>query len=230
MRTNCLSGCPRANGRAWKRNSPAPNNFGADLISRNGDDQPWRFRRAAEWLRQLPEFARGDFYCTLVAGDLEAVSDFLRRDPTLARRDGCPRNWPPLMYVTSSRVEQNKEHAVAVARLLLELWASPDSYSKEPSGFTALTGAIGGGERGPIACPAHACADELVMLLLNAGANPNQSHALYNTMLGEHLDKWPPILVQYGQHGHRGHAADRPLPFIFHSHQNFRCPAWSAGS
>jgi ankyrin repeat protein len=164
----------------------------------DGDDRAWRYQRASEWLRQLPELVHADFYCALVATDLAVVRDFLRRDPTLAMRNGGPRDWPPLMYVTYSRVEQNKEQAVAVARLLLELGASPDSYSEEPSGFTALTGAIGDGERGPIACVAHPCADELVKLLLDAGANPNQSQALYNAMLGEHLGEWLPMLVQYG--------------------------------
>jgi ankyrin repeat protein len=164
----------------------------------NGDDQAWRYRRATAWLREMPQLARGDFYCALAAADLAIVRDFLRRDPTLAQRNGGPRDWPPLMYVTYSRVEQNPEQAVAVAKLLLESGASPDSYSKEPSGFTALTGAIGEGERGPIACIPHPCADELVKLLLDAGANPNQSQALYNSMLGEHLGKWLPVLVQYG--------------------------------
>jgi ankyrin repeat protein len=164
----------------------------------DGDDQAWRYRRASEWLRELPELVRADFYCALVAADLEAVRDFLREDPTLALSNGGPRNWPPLMYVTYSRVEQNKEHAVAVARLLLDLGASPDSYSKDHSAFTAITGAIGGGERGPIACVAHPRAKDLVKLLLDAGANPNQSQALYNTMLGEHLGEWLSILVQYG--------------------------------
>ena len=165
---------------------------------RYNDDDVWRYRRASEWLRQLPELVHADFYCALVAADLDVVRDFLRRDPTLALRNGGPRNWPPLMYVTYSRVEQNKEQAVAVAKLLLEFGASPDSYSAEPSGFTALTGAIGEGERGSIACVVHPCADELVRLLLDAGANPNQSQALYNTMLSEHLGKWLPIFVQYG--------------------------------
>jgi ankyrin repeat protein len=164
----------------------------------NGDDQAWRYGRASEWLRQLPELVRADFYCALVAADLEVVRDFLRRDQTLALRNGGPRDWPPLMYVTYSRVEQNKEQAVAVAKLLLELGASPDSYSEELRGFTALTGAIGEGERGSIACVAHPCAGELVKLLLDAGANPNQSQALYNTMLSEHLGRWLPIFVQYG--------------------------------
>jgi ankyrin repeat protein len=167
-------------------------------LSYNGDDQPWRFERAAEWLRQLPDLSRGDFYCALAAADLQAVRDFLRGDPTLAQRNGGPRDWPPLMYLTYSRVAQNKEHSLAVATMLLELGASPDSYSTQPSGFTALTGAVGGGERGLVACPEHPRAQELVTLLLQAGANPNQSQALYNSMLGEHLGKWLRLFARYG--------------------------------
>jgi ankyrin repeat protein len=167
-------------------------------LSYNGDDQPWRFERAAEWLRQMPEISEGDFYCALAAADHQSVTAFLSVDPALAKRNGGPRNWPPLMYVTYSRVEQNKQHSLAVANMLLEFGASPDSYSTDPSGFTALTGAVGGGERGPIACPEHPLAQELVTLLLDAGANPNQSQALYNTMLGEDLGKWLLLFVQYG--------------------------------
>jgi ankyrin repeat protein len=164
----------------------------------DGDDQAWRYRRASQWLRELPHLTRDDFYCALVAADLAAVRDFLRRDPTLALRNGGPCDWPALMYVTYSRVEQNPEHAVAVAKLLLESGAPPDSYTTNPSGFTAVTGAIGEGERGPVACVPHPCADELVKLLLDAGANPNQSQALYNTMFEERLGKWLALFVQYG--------------------------------
>jgi ankyrin repeat protein len=140
----------------------------------------------------------GDFYCALTAADYQSVKDFLSKDSTLAQRSGGPRDWPPLMYLTYSRVEQNKEHCLAVAKILLEHGASPDSYSTTPSGFTALTGAVGGGESGPIACPEHPRALELARLLLDAGANPNQSQALYNTMLGEDLGKWLRLFVEYG--------------------------------
>jgi ankyrin repeat protein len=164
----------------------------------NGDDQAWRYRRASVWLRELPQLTRGDFYCALVAADLAAVREFLRRDPLLAQRNGGPREWPALMYVTYSRTEQNPHQAVAVAKLLLESGADPDAPAAQLPGFTAITGAVGGGERGPVACIAHPCADELVKLLLDAGANPNQSQALYNAMLSEHLGKWLPLFVQYG--------------------------------
>jgi ankyrin repeat protein len=182
----------------------------------DGDDQPWRFERAAEWLRQLPGLSRGDFYCALTAGDLQAVATFLRADPTLAQRAGGPRNWPALMYLTYSRVEQNQAHAPAIARMLLELGASPDSYSTDPNGFTAITGAVGGGERGLLACPEHPRAEELVRLLLDAGANPNQSQALYNAMLGPHLGKWLKLFVPYGLKAgdHANWSADEQEPIL----------------
>ena len=164
----------------------------------NGDDQAWRYSRASEWLRESPELPRRDFHCALVAADLEAMRHFLEKDPTLATRDGGPLNWPALLYVTYSRVEQSQGHAAAAVRLLLEFGASPDSYARDMQGFTAITGAIGEGERGPVACVPHTHAEELVTLLLDAGANPNQSQALYNAMLGERLGKWLSLFVRYG--------------------------------
>ena len=163
----------------------------------NGDDQAWRYQRASEWLRQLPQLT-ADFHCALVAADVNAVHGFLAKEPQLATRNGGPRNWPPLMYLTYSRVEQNAAGAIEVARLLLEHGADPDARSPSLQGFNAVTGAIAEGERGPVACIPHPRAEELVGLFLDAGAQANQSQALYNTLLGEHLGKWLPLFVQRG--------------------------------
>jgi len=46
--------------------------------------------------------------------------------------------------------------------------------------YTAITGAIGGGEAGPVAAPPHPQPRALVELLLDAGADPNDEQALYN--------------------------------------------------
>ncbi|HXC58321.1 MAG TPA: ankyrin repeat domain-containing protein, partial [Steroidobacteraceae bacterium] len=163
----------------------------------NGDDQSWRYPRASTWLRQLPQLT-ADFHCALVAADVNAVRDFLSKQPQLATRNGGPRNWPPLMYVTYSRLEQNVAGAVEVARLLLAHGADPDARAPSLQGFNAVTGAIAEGERGPVNCFSHPKADELVRLFLDAGAAPNQSQALYNTMFGEHLGKWLRLFVERG--------------------------------
>jgi ankyrin repeat protein len=46
--------------------------------------------------------------------------------------------------------------------------------------YTAITGAFGVGEAGPVAAPPHPQASALVELLLDAGADPNDEQALYN--------------------------------------------------
>jgi ankyrin repeat protein len=46
--------------------------------------------------------------------------------------------------------------------------------------YTAITGAVGVGEAGPVAAPPHPQARALVELLLDAGADPNDEQALYN--------------------------------------------------
>jgi ankyrin repeat protein len=48
--------------------------------------------------------------------------------------------------------------------------------------FTALTGAFGEGESGPVNQPEHQYCYQLARLLLEAGADPNDSQTLYNRM------------------------------------------------
>ncbi len=64
------------------------------------------------------------------------------------------------------------------------------------SPFTALTGAFGGGEDA-VNQPPHRHAMELARLLLEAGADPNDSQALYNRQfnpVNDHLE----LLFEYG--------------------------------
>ncbi|TVT30008.1 ankyrin repeat domain-containing protein, partial [Amycolatopsis rhizosphaerae] len=69
---------------------------------------------------------------------------------------------------------------VRAARVLLDHGADPNAgylWHGLPSPFTALTGALGGGDGGQ---PAHPQADALARTLLAAGADPNDAQALYN--------------------------------------------------
>ena len=77
--------------------------------------------------------------------------------------------------------------------------ADPNTNFTYPYGsiFTAVTGALGQGERGPANQPPHQYSFELAKLLLDAGANPNDSQALYNRMFSED-DQTINLLLAYG--------------------------------
>lgn len=72
--------------------------------------------------------------------------------------------------------------ALATARLLLDAGADPDAnwWCGDRYRYTALTGAFGEGEQGPIAQPPHADNLALARLLLERGANPADGQGLYN--------------------------------------------------
>ncbi len=165
----------------------------------NGDDRAYRYQQAAKLLQTIPAIVGANFYSALVAGNLAGVTALLARQPELATINGGVLNWPPLCYVCYSRVPVDKEQVLAIVALLLSKGASADSHVMlDQYLFSALTGAMGEGERGPIDCPPHLYADELVAMLLAAGANPNDSQGLYNTMFTDSIDKWLPLLVKHG--------------------------------
>lgn len=168
----------------------------------NGDDAAFRYRRAAQMLEQEPRLAYVSLYSALVAGNLDAVRRKLDDGlETGINAPGGPFMRPPMLYLTYSRVPADPEQVLAIMRLLLDKGADPDSHVMLDEGsnrFSAMTGAMGEGERGPVSCVPHACADELVTLLLDAGANPNEAQGLYNTQFTDSIDKWLPLLIRYG--------------------------------
>jgi len=89
--------------------------------------------------------------------------------------------------------------ALDIAKLLLDAGADPNTQFVSPDEwklrFTALTGAMGGGEMGQ---PEHPRAEPLARLLLDRGANPNDGQGLYNTHLIGDEPKWLTLLFAYG--------------------------------
>ena len=147
-------------------------------------DRPTNQERARAMLAAEPSLAGRDIWHAACVGDVAAVRRFLDADSSLANAVGGHFDWPPLLYACYSRLNLAEHSTLAVARLLLERGADANAHYMWGGQyrFTALTGAYGEGEQGPVNQPPHADRDALAALLLAAGADANDSQALYNTM------------------------------------------------
>ncbi|GLX93840.1 ankyrin repeat domain-containing protein [Herbidospora sp. NBRC 101105] len=165
-----------------------------------GSDHPGRTREADLLLARHPELAAANVFTMAATGSAEALAAVLAADPALARAEGGPFGWEPLLYLTYARLAAPGD-PVAAARVLLRHGADPDAgflWEGLTSPFTALTGAFGGGESDQ---PAHPHGLALARVLLEAGADPNDAQTLYNRGLGgsftddtDHLE----LLLEFG--------------------------------
>ena len=165
-------------------------------LTYSGVDGPDRWAAA----RATPELVARSVWAAAAAADRHAVAAHLARDPGLASREGGPYGWPPLLYLTYSRLPSTREDTVRTAGLLLDAGADPDAgylWQGLVPPFTALTGAFGEGEGGPRRQPRHPHSLALATVLLDAGADPNDGQALYNRMFTPD-DDWLELLFRYG--------------------------------
>lgn len=171
-----------------------------------GGDDLDRHAEASAMLAASPELARTSVFAAAAAGSPQGLRHFLDDDPSSANRPGGPFDWPPLLYVTYSRIRTDLSgfSAVEAARTLLEAGADPDAgYLWDGTyPFTALTGALGGGED-KANQPPHPEALALARVLLEAGADPNDSQALYNRQFDPD-DSHLRLLVEFGLGKKRG--------------------------
>lgn len=146
-------------------------------------DRPANYQRARTMLADA-SLATRDIWHAACVGDVSAVRRFLDADATLVDQRGGYFDWQPLLYACYSRLNLAGKSTLAVARLLLERGADPNAHYMWAGQyrFTALTGAFGEGEMGPVNQPPHEAGQALARLLLEAGADPNDGQALYNTM------------------------------------------------
>jgi len=133
-----------------------------------------RLARAQRLLDRYPQMVAANFHAALAFGDAAAVRTHLDKNPALATQKGGPLKWEPLLYVAHSRwAEQNSAGLVAIARLLLERGANPNtSYAWE------------GDPKSPLstlwAAACHARHHALAQVLLEAGAKPDDGESVYH--------------------------------------------------
>lgn len=151
-------------------------------LTYENDDDRTRVETARGLLRTDPGVATEDIYTMAATGEVDAARELLARDPSSARTPGGPYGWKPLFYLAYSRALNDRPgcSSVDMARLLLDHGADPNEgylWRGLPSAFTVLTGVLGGGESDQ---PPHPDWLSLVQLLLDAGAEANDSQGLYN--------------------------------------------------
>ena len=155
--------------------------------------------KAQRLLDDNPQLTHGDIHLAAAAGDVEIVRTMLDREPALVNQRGGILRWEPLLYACYSRLEPSASRSsLEVARLLLSRSADPNAGFLWGGHyvFTALTGAFGRGEDWHNQLP-HPSRDALAMLLLSAGADPNDPQTLYNRHFqpdDDHLE----LLFEYG--------------------------------
>ncbi len=167
-----------------------------------GDDSPERRQDARRLWVQHPDLASAAIHVAAATADADQVRRFVHAHPSAARTPGGPHGWDPLMYLAYSRVDPDvsETDTLDTARVLLDAGADPDAgflHNGLPSAFTALTGVLGEGELGPERQPRHPHWRALARVLLEAGAEPNDSQGLYNRMFepgNDHLE----LLFGYG--------------------------------
>ncbi|WP_188187236.1 ankyrin repeat domain-containing protein [Nonomuraea sp. SYSU D8015] len=171
-----------------------------------GADHPGRTGEADLLLARHPHLSTANVFTMAATGSADVLAGVLAEDPGLARAQGGPFGWEPLLYLTYARLDSPGRYTAA-ARLLLQHGADPNAgflWDGLTSPFTALTGAFGGGEGDQ---PPHAQGLALARLLLEAGADANDSQTLYNLGLGgsfsddtTHLE----LLLEFGLGRGRG--------------------------
>ncbi len=139
---------------------------------------------ARRLFEENPDITQTDLHSACCVGDVEAVARHLTDDPAAVRRRGGHFDWEPLMYACYSRLFLPDKSTYEVAACLLEHGADPNAHFMwgDQYRFTALCGLFAEGESGPIKYPAHPECARFARLLLEAGADPNDGQALYNTM------------------------------------------------
>lgn len=158
---------------------------------------PERFDEALELLEAHPEIAEENIHVAAVLGDAAGLGRWLERQPQLLDRKDGPYDWSPLMYAAYARLPGRS--SLPAARELVRRGADANAFFLDDGQyrFTALTGVFGEGEAGKVRQPPHPEYEVFARLLLEAGAEANDSQALYNRMF-EPDNTCLELLLEYG--------------------------------
>lgn len=181
---------------------------------------PAETHRARAMITRDPGLVSANAATLAAGGAAGALADLLRADPAAAHRPAGPHAWPPLLYLSYSRLGLGDP--VATLCVLLDAGVDPDAgflWHRLPSPFTAVTGVLGGGERDE---PPHPYAVELVTLLLDAGADPNDNQAFYNRQFRADDSHLVPLLSH-------GAGTERPSPWRDRLGVSYPSPAEMVG-
>lgn len=159
-------------------------------------------RRAEQLLSAHPKIADAGLYVALVLGDHQEVDRVLTETPSLTNAKSGPQNCEPLVYLCFSRYANPRSNRaleiVETARVLLHHGADPNTF--------LLTDDL---PDNPLPCLYAATGlnnnADLGLVLLEAGANPNDSESLYHST--EHSDlACVKLLLRYGAESNRANA------------------------
>ena len=158
---------------------------------------PARFDEALRLLADNPEIADESIHVAAALGDADRIGRWLDRQPQLLDRKGGPHDLTPLMCAAYARVPGRS--SLLAARELVRCGADVNAFFLDAGQyrFTVLTGVFGEGEAGKDRQPQHPDCKAFARLLLEAGADANDSQALYNRMF-ERDDTCLKLLIEYG--------------------------------
>ena len=132
---------------------------------------------AQQILDEHPTVASLDIFTSAGAGNVDAVSEFLKKDPALATATFGEIEAPPLVFACGSPLHQiSHQHGARfrhIAQILMDAGASPNSFSVY----------LEGDSKAPISVLYHACmADnrEIVRLLLERRAKTQDGESIYH--------------------------------------------------
>lgn len=161
-------------------------------------DQALDFESAKQIASEIWLSDESNIWVAASCGNKEAIVSLLEKNPSLVHETGGPFDWTPILYLCYSRIRHEQQDWIGSLEALLAKGADANDHFwfSETYKFTCLTGVIGEGEAGPRMWPPHPEAHSLAQILLDAGADPNDSQGLYNSLFsgGTH---WIELLLKH---------------------------------